>query len=128
MTPSGKLDRKALTERAADMPADTRPELDAAYAPPVTSTEKVLIAIVEEALGLDRVGMDDDFFDLGGHSLLAMRIIGRVKDVLGVESSIQVLYEASTVRGFMAALASQGSVAESAESALTRPVAMRAEE
>ncbi|MEO7327517.1 MAG: non-ribosomal peptide synthetase [Minicystis sp.] len=128
MTPSGKLDRKALTERAAELAADTRPELDAAYAPPVTQTEKVLISIVEEALGLDRVGLDDDFFDLGGHSLLAMRIIGRVKDVLGVESTIQAFYEASTVRGFIAVLSSHGNVAESAESALSRPVAMRAEE
>jgi amino acid adenylation domain-containing protein len=128
MTPSGKLDRKALTERAAEMPTDTRPELDAEYAPPVTPTEKVLISIFEEALGLDRVGMDDDFFDLGGHSLLAMRILGRVKDVLGVESTIQTFYEASTVRGFVTVVSNQGNVAESAENALARPVAMRAEE
>jgi hypothetical protein len=57
-----------------------------------------------------------------------MRILDRVKDVLGVESTIQVLYEASTVRGFAAVLSTQKNVAESAENALARPVAMRAEE
>jgi amino acid adenylation domain-containing protein len=76
---TGKLDRKAL-------PA---PEGDAfarhGYEPPVGEAEEALAEIWSEVLGIERVGRWDHFFELGGHSLLAVRVISRVRQVLGME-------------------------------------------
>src|SRR6185312_15123114 len=67
MTTSGKLDRKAL-------PAPDYQDADR-YRAPATAVEEILVGIYVQVLGLERVGVDDSFFDLGGDSLSAMRLI-----------------------------------------------------
>jgi len=99
-TPNGKLDRKALPA-----PDGARPDLGRTCAPPETPVEEALAEIWAEVLGVERVGIDDDFFDLGGHSLLAVRLLARVQDNLGVELYLRRLFEGPTIRELALAVA-----------------------
>ena len=92
LTPSGKLDRKALPTVDG-----TRPTLEESYVAPRTPVEEVLARIWAEVLGLDRVGMDDNFFDLGGHSLQANLLLSRVRDAFQVSLPLQTMFESTTV-------------------------------
>ncbi|HEU0055021.1 MAG TPA: amino acid adenylation domain-containing protein, partial [Longimicrobium sp.] len=87
LTPNGKLDRKALPAPEGDAYARR------GYEAPVGETEQALAEIWSELLGVERVGRWDHFFELGGHSLLAVRVISRVRQVLGAEMAIGDLFE-----------------------------------
>jgi amino acid adenylation domain-containing protein len=102
LTPSGKLDRKALP-----MPDLARPELEKAFVAPRTRTEEVLAGIWCEVLGLKQVGVHDNFFDLGGHSLLAVRLQARVEKQLGKRLPLAAFFQSPTV-GELAALLTDG--------------------
>ncbi|WP_309505904.1 non-ribosomal peptide synthetase, partial [Streptomyces pyxinae] len=93
LTVNGKLDRAALPEPGR---AGT-----AAHRPPRTEPERVLAALFAEVLGVDRVGLDDDFFDLGGHSLRVIRLIWRIRERLGAEIPIRVVFQSPTVAGLV---------------------------
>jgi amino acid adenylation domain-containing protein len=91
---SGKVDRRGLPD------PELREELEQEYVAPGTPTEEMVAQLWAEVLGVEQVGAGDNFFVLGGHSLLATQVMARVRESLGVEVPVRVLFEASvTVRG-----------------------------
>jgi len=76
-----------------------RPDLDSEYAEPRDEVEKTLVALWEELLGVEGLGIRDSFFDLGGHSLIAVRLFSKIKKTYRVDFPISVLFEAPTIQG-----------------------------
>ncbi len=101
------LERRARGEEtAASAPARAayaRPELRSGYVEPGNETERAIAAIWQQLLGIERVGVNDNFFDLGGHSLLATQVMTRLRDALGVDLPLDALFSAPTVAGLAAA-------------------------
>jgi non-ribosomal peptide synthetase component F len=69
------------------------------YRPPTTLVEQILADIYTQVLGVDRVGIDESFFDLGGDSLAAMRVIAAVNAALDIDLALPMLFDAPSVRG-----------------------------
>ncbi|AUB35489.1 Non-ribosomal peptide synthetase component F [Nostoc flagelliforme CCNUN1] len=91
LTPNGKVDRRSL-------PApESRPELEVSFVAPRTPIEQMLADIWADVLGVEQVGIDDNFFTLGGHSLLATQLISRVRNIFQVELPLRSLFEATTI-------------------------------
>ena len=97
LTPSGKLDRRALAslEHRADRRAGDDPQ---------TGVERAVAAIWADLLKIQHVGRHDDFFALGGHSLMAIQVISRIREALGVDVELTVLFESSALADFAAAI------------------------
>src|SRR5207248_2310874 len=98
LTPSGKVDRLALPELAVALSAGP----DAAYVAPRTALEETVAEIWAGVLGLERVGVEDDFFALGGHSLLATQVVAQVRTDLAVELPLHSLFTCPTVKSLSA--------------------------
>lgn len=98
LTTSGKLDRNALPSlntRDIGMP-------EKSYVPPGTSIEEALCTIWSETLGIERIGIHDNFFALGGHSLLVTRAVALIYNLFQVEIPLRTFFEAPTVAGLAA--------------------------
>ena len=90
LTPNGKLDSRAL-------PAPEYHHTGGGYRAPASAVEEILAGIYARVLGLERVGVDDSFFDLGGDSLLAMRVIAAVNTSLDADLAVRTLFDAPTI-------------------------------
>jgi amino acid adenylation domain-containing protein len=95
LSPNGKVDRKALPP--PDIGSQVRETT--AYVEPQTELEKTIVQCWSELLNVEKIGLNDDFFDLGGHSLLAAQFLSRLRDRTRVEVSLKTFFEASTVAG-----------------------------
>ena len=93
-TPNGKVDRRALP-----VPSAARPDLVKEYVSPRTELELRMAEIWQEVLGTERVGVHDNFFDLGGHSLLASQVVAGLRERLGINIPLRVMFETPTVEG-----------------------------
>jgi amino acid adenylation domain-containing protein len=90
LSPNGKVDRKAL-------PVPERQEAGREYVAPRNDTERILTELWAEVLGVERVGIHDNFFDLGGHSLLATQALSRIRSTFQVELPLRDFFGEPTV-------------------------------
>ena len=113
-TPSGKIDRRALPA-----PDVKRPDLDVAYAAPTTSVQKTLANVWADLLGIDRVGINDNFFDLGGNSLLSIQAVAQLEGH-GLKLPVVKLYQHPTIKACAAFLEGDASAIAPSEMAQAR--------
>ncbi len=96
---NGKVDRKNLPAPDRYAAASGRE-----YAAPETELEKFAAGIWQEIIGLEKIGIDDNFFDLGGHSLLAMQVVSQLSDSLETDIPLRIIFEHPTIRELCAEL------------------------
>jgi acyl-CoA synthetase (AMP-forming)/AMP-acid ligase II/acyl carrier protein len=92
LSPNGKVNRKVLP-----VPTQHRPELNQNYIPPQNPTQELLAEIWSEVLGIQRIGIDDNFFHLGGHSLKAIQLIGQIQKTYELDITIRHLFNYPTI-------------------------------
>jgi hypothetical protein len=105
VTPSGKLDRRALAAPVQE--AYVREHYEA----PQGETEVALAKIWQELLRLERVGRFDNFFELGGHSLIATRVVAWIRELFDVELSVRALFEAPRLHALALCIVSEKAIA-----------------
>lgn len=79
-----------------------RSDLSTTYVAPETATERAIARIWSELLGVDAVGVDDDFFEAGGDSLIALRLLARIREATGVDHPVSDFFGESTIRAVAA--------------------------
>jgi acyl carrier protein len=92
LTPTGKVDRNALPP-----PDGSRLLSHQGFIKPRTEIEELVAQVWREVLKLDKIGVDDNFFDLGGHSLLATRVVARLRTNFNIDLPLRKLFELPTV-------------------------------
>ena len=93
LTPNGKIDRKALPNITGD------DILRKEYVAPRNKTEKSLVTIWQEVLGIEKIGIKDNFFELGGHSLIIVQVINRIHKQLGKTVSFKSFFANPIIEG-----------------------------
>ncbi|BAZ51970.1 amino acid adenylation domain-containing protein [Nostoc sp. NIES-4103] len=101
LTANGKIDRRALPE-----PDTARPELKNVFVAPTTPEEKILAAIWMNILGIEQVGINDNFFALGGDSIRSIQILSQAKEQ-GLSFSVQQLFQHQTIHELVQELKTQ---------------------
>ena len=109
MTTNGKVDRSVLPAPEPRGMFSTRSGV-----PPRTEVERTLALIWQDLLGLDRIGVDDNFFEAGGHSLLMIRLQVRINEAFGTEIAVLDLFRSPTIRTLAALVSPEPSVAAAA--------------
>ncbi|HJP94904.1 MAG TPA: amino acid adenylation domain-containing protein [Pyrinomonadaceae bacterium] len=117
LTASGKVDHRRLPE-----PEGVRPELAAGYVAPTTAVEELVAGMWAEVLGLERVGVNDNFFDLGGHSLVAIQVISRVRETFQVELKLDKFFATPTVSALAKVIAAAQARGEESKTQRITPV------
>ncbi|GIP58449.1 non-ribosomal peptide synthetase [Paenibacillus woosongensis] len=107
LTPNGKIDKKALPN------PETSHSAMASYVPPSSEAEERLVHIWEEELGLEQIGVHDNFFERGGHSLKATILIARINKEFGVDIPVRGIFQYPTIQGLA------GLIQESAHKSFT---------
>ncbi|MDO9105380.1 MAG: amino acid adenylation domain-containing protein [Methylovulum sp.] len=102
LTVNGKVDRNALRQLVVGQQSRQ------AYIAPVTETEQRLVGIWQELLGLERVGVHDNFFDMGGHSLLSVRLMAAIQQTFDCDLPLSALVQNPTIAGQARRLHNQG--------------------
>src|SRR5205807_1111205 len=82
----------------------SRPELTVDFAAPRNEIERTVAGMWGRLLGIDSVGINDDFFDLGGHSLLGLQLVARLQETFGVNVPLRTLFDRRTVADLAAAI------------------------
>ncbi len=121
LTPSGKIDRQALPP-----PDENRLGLGVQFVAPRTPTEVALAKIWRELLGLNQIGIHENYFELGGHSLMAVQIIFRIRNTLKVELPVRMISEFPTISKLSKAVDEAGLTIETDSS--LQPVRMSTSE
>ncbi|MEE2032334.1 non-ribosomal peptide synthase/polyketide synthase [Rhodococcus chondri] len=112
LTANGKLDRKALPEPVFEVKEFRNPQ---------TPIEEIVAGVFAEVLGVDRVGLDDDFFALGGNSLVATQVVSRLGAALDTRIGVRELFEESTVEALASRLESHAGTGRLELAAQPRP-------
>ena len=92
LSPNGKVDRRALP-----IPDAGRPELSQTFVAPRSATEELLAEIWSEILGVEKIGIHDNFFDLGGHSLRVIQVVSRIRQTFDLEISVHHFFKNPTI-------------------------------
>lgn len=110
--------RLGLGERVGAGGRHARPSLNSTFVAPRTTTEEVIAEIWQDLLGIDKVGVDDNFFGLGGHSLLATQLVSRIREKLHFDVPLRSLFDSPTVAG-LAQLVQGGTMGAQQDDLLT---------
>lgn len=102
LTPNNKIDRKALPP-----PNTERPEIRSLFIPPSTEVEKKIVQAWKNVLTIDKIGINDNFFDLGGNSILIMQLAGTLKNYFSNKIDILQLFQYPTIKQLSEFLTSQ---------------------
>ncbi|MBH8571746.1 amino acid adenylation domain-containing protein [Nostocaceae cyanobacterium CENA369] len=92
LTPSGKLDRRALPQ-----PDYLRPELETTYVMPRNDVERIIAEVWQNTLNIPKVGIQDNFFDIGGHSLNVLQVYSKLRELLKANLAITDLFKYPTI-------------------------------